>query len=212
MPALETLDLSDATIVAYGDSPANEIPKDAFNNLPNNDVLKFVTLPNDLTSIGSAAFFACMQLKEITIPKKVNKYGLNVFGACPLLTRVTVKNPEPVFLNWCTFSDRENKTLIVPVGSKAKYQAASEWNVFRTIIEATDPLSTAFVNNEKKTYAHNGVLYLQVSIPTEIQVINVSGVIIRNLHLPAGETCINALESGFYIIKYKDGTVIKISI
>lgn len=140
MFSLEKLNLSDVTITANENNPANGIPAYAFyvKGL-SNTTLTSIIFPNSLTSINSNAFISCNALVEITIPEKVTTYGVNVFNACRKLTNVTVKNPEPAHINWCVFngSNRANGTLTVPVGSKAEYQAASEWNLFGAIVEAS---------------------------------------------------------------------------
>lgn len=137
--SLTTLDISGTTISSYDKNPANGIPESAFfKDGASNTLLQAIVFPDNLTSIKSNAFMSCTALDKVVIPAKVSSYGVNVFNACRSLTNVTVKNPEPAFINWCVFSgsNRANGTLTVPAGSKAKYQAASEWNLFSSIVEA----------------------------------------------------------------------------
>lgn len=128
------IDMRDATVVAYGSYPANEIPRKAFEE---NDRLTRFIMPAGITSIGSNAFMETA-LTEVVIPKGVVRFGLNVFNYCQQLKEVTVLNPEPAFINWCvligTLCD-QGGTLHVPVGAKAAYEAADEWNQFTNIVE-----------------------------------------------------------------------------
>lgn len=166
MFSLEKLNLAGVTIASYGNNPANGIPAAAFyiENL-SNTTLKSILFPDNLTSINNDAFMLCSELKAITIPEKVTTYGINVFNSCRKLTNVTLKNPVPARINWCVFSgsNRENGTLTVPVGSQANYMAASEWNLFRTIIEAR-PEST-----EEEEFT-SGLLSYRITSSTTVSI------------------------------------------
>lgn len=52
-------------------------------------LIKKVTLPEGLTSIGYGAFMYCYNLAEITIPNSVRRIGNAAFSGCSALTRVT---------------------------------------------------------------------------------------------------------------------------
>jgi len=52
--------------------------------------LTFVTIPNDLISIGYDAFNRCYALSEITIPNSVTSIDRNAFFTCTGLTSVTI--------------------------------------------------------------------------------------------------------------------------
>jgi hypothetical protein len=49
-----------------------------------------VTIPNDVTSIGSFAFKNCDSIKEITIPESVTSIGTGAFWCCEELTKVSL--------------------------------------------------------------------------------------------------------------------------
>ena len=50
------------------------------------------TIPNSVTSIGSAAFNSCTTLTSITIPNSVTSIGSTAFSDCTSLTSVTIGN------------------------------------------------------------------------------------------------------------------------
>ena len=56
--------------------------------------LKSVTIPDSVTSIGSAAFSNCTSLKSINIPDSVTSIGSSAFSQCYSLTSINI--PESV--------------------------------------------------------------------------------------------------------------------
>jgi hypothetical protein len=130
MPALAVLDLSSATIAEYvgasGTSgpfedtfKANTIPQYAFYNTwseINKPSLTSVTLPDNITSIGDAAFYWCTGLKSLTIPPKVTSIGLYAFSLCNGLTGSLTIPPLTTYIADYAFSycSGFNGTLSLP--------------------------------------------------------------------------------------------------
>lgn len=56
--------------------------------------LESVTIPNSVTSIGSQSFQSCKSLKSITMPKNVASIGVSAFAYCTSLASVTI--PEGI--------------------------------------------------------------------------------------------------------------------
>ena len=54
--------------------------------------IKYVTLPDGLTSIGYSAFAECSSLTSITIPNSVTSIGGSAFEGCSSLTSITIPN------------------------------------------------------------------------------------------------------------------------
>ena len=57
-----------------------------------NSYIKYVTLPDGLTSIGNYAFWYCSGLTSITIPNSVTSIGNSAFNNCDGLTSITIPN------------------------------------------------------------------------------------------------------------------------
>ena len=89
--------------------------------------LTSVTIPNSIASIEGDTFYKCSELTSITIPSSVTSIGDWAFDKCSSLTSVTIEAQNPIAIGEDTFTDRQNKTLYVPVGSKAAYEAADYW-------------------------------------------------------------------------------------
>lgn len=102
MPLLAVLDMGGATIDAFtGDGGtyddffnktylANEVPRSSFTIYGSTSLIKSLTLPASLTSIGIAAIAHCSKLESITIPGGVKTIKDNAFSSCDKLTGITL--------------------------------------------------------------------------------------------------------------------------
>lgn len=130
MPLLSSVNLSDVSVAAYDNYPANTIPANAFTGkailstieLPTSitsiadnafnscAALTTLTLPESITSLGSQAFAGCTNLTTINLPNTLNVIGTSTFSNCPKLTNVTLPNAltsiaDEAFLN-CSAIDQ----------------------------------------------------------------------------------------------------------
>lgn len=123
---LTRLDMTGVRIVAYQANQANAIPREAFRGLGQ---LKEILLPNSVTRFNNGAF-RYAGIERIVIPAGVNTYEYNVFNGCAKLREVWVKNPNPVFVNWCVFIGcPTNRTIYCPdEASRDRYIANEYWH------------------------------------------------------------------------------------
>ena len=175
MYALEELDISNTSIAEHAYNPEAYIPYKGFSNMY---YLKKIALPTLLAGFHNNSF-ADTGLKEVYIPSGATTFGLNVFNECKDLTKVTVAQAIPAQISWCVFagSGRPKATLVVPVGSKALYQAHEEWGQFGNIIE-----------DDKVVDGIDDVLAEDLSSSEPVEYFNLSG---RKVNAP--------LAPGFYI-------------
>lgn len=95
--------------------------------------------------IAESAFEACDELTSVTIPSSVVGIGSCAFQACNSLHTVVSLIEEPfaiaddvfeaVGVNYSIYT---TATLIVPIGTKAKYQATDGWKNFTNIVESSN--------------------------------------------------------------------------
>ena len=101
--------------------------------------LASVTIPNSVASIGGSAFRYCSNLTSITIPNSVTSIGEYAFSGCSSMISVISEIEHPFEIDNTVFPFiPSNAQLIVPKGTKAKYQATAGWNQFTNVIEAGD--------------------------------------------------------------------------
>ena len=116
-------------------------------------------IPEDVTSIASAAFIRCSDLTSITIPNSVTSIGNSAFSDCGSLTSLTIGNSvtsigSSAFRNCSRLTDVwfyaesvpstksdafDNSsiglaTLHVPAASVESYHATSPWSSFGNIV------------------------------------------------------------------------------
>ena len=87
-----TLNSKDSTLVISG---TGEMTDYDYYSVPWSDYtsyIKYVTLPDGLTSIGEYAFSNCSALTSITIPNSVTSIGESAFAYCSGLTSIEIPN------------------------------------------------------------------------------------------------------------------------
>ena len=95
-----------------------------------------IVIPEGVTYLGGSAFWISV-LKSISIPSTMKGFGHQVFYSCDL-KKVVCYMEEPFTIDENTFSYRNEFTLaalLVPEGTKEKYEATPAWNLFRSIVE-----------------------------------------------------------------------------
>ena len=98
----------------------------------------YTLLPQSLQSIGFRAF-DFSRLREIEIPASVTTIGESAFFGCPHLKVVKVNSPTPLVIPESVFANLWSEArLIVPDGTKEAYMAATGWNVFQHVMEASE--------------------------------------------------------------------------
>ena len=66
----------------------------------NGEEIKDLVIPNNITTIGSYAFWGCSGLNSVTIPNSITKIGYYAFRECDGLTSVHISDLEA----WCKIS------------------------------------------------------------------------------------------------------------
>ena len=99
--------------------------------------LTSVTISNNVTVLEEGTFKGCTSLKTIDIPSSVTHIGTAAFYGCSGLTTIVSEIEKPFELESRAFDEDTYLAveLIVPKGTKAKYQATGGWNQFAKITE-----------------------------------------------------------------------------
>ena len=102
------------------------------NHIFGSQVKEYI-LGNDITGIGTNAFYGCSNLKTLSLGEDISSYGDNAFAGCSALTSITNYRKTPARLGTDAFKDVDyfNCTLHVLAGSVNMYKASgSDWKDF----------------------------------------------------------------------------------
>jgi hypothetical protein len=148
-------------------------------------------LPSSVTSIGDGAFAFCSGLTSITIPSSVTSIGYGAFYRCSGLTEVISKIEEPFSVRsdvWYGVDTKEIP-LYVPVGTSDKYRATVGWNVFKNIIERSDPTL-----NDNTVYFSDAEVYQGAQVPLQLKMQNTADIraFQFDMRLPDGVSMVEA--------------------
>ncbi len=108
------------------------------------DGLTNISIPNSVTSIGDIAFLDCTGLTSITIPSSITSIGYLAFYYCSGLTDVYsyIESPSLVTIGENAFGSSDyERTLHIPAGSLAAYQASPDWAPYFNYIVEMEPSS-----------------------------------------------------------------------
>lgn len=147
---------SGCTALAHLDIPVGvtTIGEDVFSYC---EVLTSIELPHTLTSIGSYAF-SPSGLTEIDVPQSVTELGGGLVRDCEDITTFRIRNAIPPRIVGSTdvvigATNGANCTLYVPKGSKADYEAATQWANFGAIVEEeADPNTLYRITAQPASY------------------------------------------------------------
>jgi len=126
--------------------------------------LATVTMGNTVKTIGNSAFYGCEELTSITIPRSITAIGDNAFEDCLQLDEVYSYKTNPSAINMGTDvfarspSNYGQRTLYVPIGSRATYQSDTKWSQFFGQIVETESvvLATSIELNETSAELNTG--------------------------------------------------------
>ena len=103
---LKDLDLSETTLTA--------LPKNQFNGTQN--LLTWLTLPQQLETIGERAFWDCISLRDMVLPATLTTIGSEAFHNCFSRDRVII--PENVSVGYSTYVGASVRSITFPSSLK----------------------------------------------------------------------------------------------
>ena len=78
--------------IKFGNESANPLFYAKHLYSDENTEIKYLVIPNNVTIIGSYAFYSCSGLTSVTIPNSVTRIGSSAFQDCSSFTSVTIPN------------------------------------------------------------------------------------------------------------------------
>ena len=85
------------------------------------------TIPHNVTTIGSYAFYGCSGLANVTIPNNIATIGDCAFCGCSSLRLIVCDNPVPPTAGYSSFP-YDGVVAIVPESAVSAYKAATGWS------------------------------------------------------------------------------------
>ena len=80
------------------------------------------------------------------------------------------------------------------------------------IVKNPPPVANAEIQSGTRIFTRDGSLFITTDRPMQVQVIALTGQLIRSLDLPVGTTRVDALATGVYIVRLDDGMTRKVII
>ena len=121
-----TLNTKDSTLVIAGTGEMTNFTNADMNiNLPSwygyTSYIKYVTIQDGVTSVGSLAFSNCSSLTSINIPNSVTSIGYDAFRNCSSLTSITIPNSvtsigDYAFVNCCSLTSITIPNSVTSIG------------------------------------------------------------------------------------------------
>lgn len=78
------------------------------------------------------------------------------------------------------------------------------------VVKNPPPVANDELQSDTRIFTRDGSIFITTDRPAEAQVFALTGQLIRTLALPAGETRVDGLADGIYIVRLSDGTVQKV--
>jgi len=121
------------------------------------------TIPENVTGIGTSAFFSNEALTSVVIPNNVANIGEKAFGFCSGLNSITILRLTPASVvsapnTKATFRNaNQNCTVTVPTSAVDVYKATPGWNYFTNIVGGGLLVVAASNNNEYGNISGTGL-------------------------------------------------------
>ena len=178
-------------------------------------ILTGVSIPDNVTTIGNAAFVNCSNISEITIPTSVTTIGNQAFTSCYKLTDLIIKKTTPPTIGFGAFDQGDNiclNIIHVPIGSENAYKTASGyWSDYSHLIRGTETGLPYIGASQLSIYPNPTTGPATITGLTNgdlIKIYNMSGTLVGT-YTAAGEELtidISNLSKGTYLLKTNTGS------
>ena len=172
-----------------------------------------LTIPNSVVTIGNCAFDQCNGFNgTLTISSSVESIGASAFSICDGFTEIVSLATEPPVLGTYVFFQFGCSSLIVPCGSKNKYENSAWYggNAFTTIIEDCEDVSEIDDTEVSANIHPNPATdFITIDLPNEadcqsVEIYDIDGrLVVETFPETSHPTTIDisGLNAGMYIMK-----------
>ena len=143
-PALNTLDLSNVSVAAYGTSAANTIPDNAFLNRA---LFTTFALPKNIIAVGVSAFNGCTAVTAINFPASLVKIDVTSFRNFGGKFTVDAANPDFSAYNGVLYNKSQTDLIQAPVSLTGSYTLAPTTTAIKTYAFYACNKATDIVSN-----------------------------------------------------------------
>lgn len=173
--------------------------------------MESIVLPDGITVIEDWNFLECKSMTSVTLPSKITNIMNFAFRDCPLLEELICPATFPPTVADGTFYATfiTDVSLVVPKGSKARYEAVNPWNTFMEIVERVFTSSVSKTEMDKNIFiSHLGnvVTVNGLSGFNSVKVFDISGKMLYNRSINDNVEKFELSSNGIYIIRVDNYT------
>ena len=154
----------------YGDDGTSFFIKSIGENAFSGKGIGALRISEGITAIYKDAFSDCTELTTVTLPKSIT-YMADAFKYCSNLQSLTVfwRNPSDIQMDIRIFEYiTSNSVLLVPAGTKSRYEEIDIWQKFSQIVEVS-PISVGDVTTSYGSQADLPIILNNAEVISGIQ-------------------------------------------
>lgn len=174
------------------------------------DKLTDINIAPSVLEIGAYAFKSCTGISSLTIPQNVNIIGAGAFYACSNLTNLGVAKSTPPMVDYYTLYliDKQNCTLLVPVGSLSLYNKAPYWEEFTNTTEKNFETSEKSISEHTyRCFKTKEGLYIKNLKPDDwVEIYTLHGLTVTKQKAGSATMHLPLPVRGIFIVKIQDFT------
>lgn len=126
--------ITDSTPLDEYANSVNSVEENMLRNICNRGFIN-VVIPDDVTSIGSYAFYACLNLTNITLPQGLTEIKAAALSECRNLNDVNLPSTCTTFGDSCFYNCEKITRMVIPSGTTIiPYQMLYSCNALKTVI------------------------------------------------------------------------------
>ncbi len=157
----------DGELSIFGTGPMDDFSPDSVDDLVpwDNDMVKYVVIEDGVTSIGTSAFEACLNLTNVKIPNSVISIGNSAFYGCINLASIEIPESVTLIHNYAFAGCFSLTSIIIPDSVKHIGAHAFYFCIYLKSVVLGDGIETI----EYSAFAYTSLD--SIEIPASVEVI-----------------------------------------